>query len=132
MEPEELATYVRRAEQAVLPIIKEKQLGPGAAQFLLAQFTAVFVSGHNRVELESGIEMWEMDLALWQGGFYTPGPEYPFTLEETLQDIESGGKARGDYAESFQVFRISLRISTMVCSRSRRTVWGETSRTRAG
>src|SRR5215472_13188302 len=81
MEPEELSAYVRYAEKTVLPIIKEKQLGPGAAQFLLAQYTAVFISGNTRVEQESGIAMWKAVLALWQGGFYSPGPEYPFTLE---------------------------------------------------
>jgi len=41
VEPEELAVYVRRAEKEVLPIIKETQISPDAAQFLLAQQTQV-------------------------------------------------------------------------------------------
>jgi hypothetical protein len=45
MEPEDLAVYVRRAEKDILPIIKERHLGPGAAQFLLAQQTQVLVTG---------------------------------------------------------------------------------------
>ena len=45
LEPEELVRYVRRAEEEVLPIIKEMHLGPGAAQFLLAQQTQVLVTG---------------------------------------------------------------------------------------
>src|SRR5260221_3678586 len=55
MEPEDLAVYVRRAEKEVLPIIKEMHLGPGAAQFLLAQQTQVLVTGDPRLTVESGM-----------------------------------------------------------------------------
>ena len=37
MKPEEFADYVRRAEKRALPTLKEKRLGPAAAQLLLAQ-----------------------------------------------------------------------------------------------
>src|SRR5215471_11194168 len=83
MEPEELAVYVRRAEQEVLPIIKEMKLSAGAAQFLLAQYTQVLVTGDERVTLESAMEMGNAVVALWQTGYYTPSSEYPYTLEET-------------------------------------------------
>src|SRR5260221_14015759 len=43
-------------------------------------------------------------LALRQTGFYTRCPEYPYTLEEALQEIQGGPKAKGDYANSFQPF----------------------------
>ena len=104
MEPEELANYVRRAEKHVLPIIKERQLGPGAAQFLLAQQTQVLVTGDPRLTVESGMAIANRVIALWQEGYYTPGPAYPYTLEETLQELQEGPKAKGNYEASFQPF----------------------------
>ncbi len=105
MEPEELAVYVRRAEQIVLPIIKELGPSPGAAQFLLAQYTQVLATGNNVLTPESAMAISNAVLALWEAGYYTPGPEYPYTLEETMQEVEEGPKAKGDYAASFQPFR---------------------------
>jgi hypothetical protein len=104
MEPENLAVYVRRAEKEVLPIIKEMQLGPGAAQFLLAQQTQVLVTGDPRLTVESGMAIANSIIGLWQEGYYTPGPGYPFTLQETLLEIEEGPKAKGNYEASFQPF----------------------------
>jgi hypothetical protein len=104
MEPEELAVYVRRAEQEVLPLLKEMKLSAGAAQFLLAQYTQVLVTGDERVTLESAMAIGNAVIALWQTGYYTPSPEYPYTLEETLEEIQEGPKARGDYADAFQPF----------------------------
>jgi hypothetical protein len=104
MEPEELTVYVRRAEKHILPIIKVRQLGPGAAQFLLAQQTQVFVTGDPHLTVESGRDIANRVLALWQEGYYTPGPAYPYTLEETLQELQEGPKAKGNYEASFQPF----------------------------
>ena len=104
MEPEDLAVYVRRAEKEVLPIIKEMQLGPGAAQFLLAQQTQVLVTGEPHLTVENGMAIANSVLELWQEGYYTPGPSYPFTLEETLVEIQEGPKAKGNYKASFQPF----------------------------
>src|SRR5438046_10559778 len=101
MEPEDLAVYVRRAEKHVLAIIKERQLGPGTAQFLLAQQTQVLVTGDPRLTVESGTVMANRVLALWQEGYYTPGPAYPYTLEETLRELREGPKAKGNYEASF-------------------------------
>ncbi len=104
MEPEDLAVYVRRAEKDVLPIIKEMQLSPGAAQFLLAQQTQVLVTGDPRLTAESGMAIANSVLALWQEGYYTPGPAYPYTLEETLLELQEGPKAKGNYQACFQPF----------------------------
>jgi len=104
MEPEDLAVYVRRAEKNILPIIKERQLGPGAAQFLLAQHTQVLITGDPHLTVEKGMNIANSVLALWQDGYYTPGPGYPYTLEETLQELEEGSKAKGNYEASFQPF----------------------------
>jgi hypothetical protein len=93
-EPEELAVYVRRADKDVLTINKEMQLSPGAAQFLLAQQTQVLVTGHPRLTTESGIAIANSILALWQEGYYTPGPASPYTLEETLWGLQEGPKPR--------------------------------------
>lgn len=105
MEPGELAVYVRLAEKEVLPIIKKKKLSPGTAQFLLAQYTQVLVTGKNTLTTESAMAVSDAVLALWEAGYYTPGPDYPYTLEETLQEIEEGLKAKRDYADAFQPFR---------------------------
>src|SRR6266699_1225019 len=104
LEPEDLAAYIRRAEKDVLPIIRERQLGPAAAQFLLAQQTHTLVTGDPRFTIESGRNMANTVLALWEAGYYTPRPEYPYTLEETLQEVQVEPHAKADYAESFQPF----------------------------
>ncbi len=104
IEPDDLITYVRRAEKDVLPIIRERQLGPAAAQFLLAQQTHTLVTGDPRFTIESGRNMANTVLALWEAGYYAPGPEYPYTLEETLQEVQGEPHAKADYAESFQSF----------------------------
>src|SRR6266699_3873279 len=69
MEPEELAVYVRRAEQEVLPMIKELGLSPGTAQFLLAQCTQVLATGKNVLTLESAMAVSDAVLALWEAGY---------------------------------------------------------------
>jgi hypothetical protein len=104
MEPEDLAVYVRRAEKEVLPIIKEMQISPGAAQFLLAQQTQVLVTGDPRLTTESGMAIANRVLDLWRDGYYTPGLAYPYTLEETLLEIQEGPKAKGNYEAWFQPF----------------------------
>src|SRR6266700_7533997 len=104
MEPEELAVYVRLAEKEVLPIIKKKKLSPGTAQFLLAQYTQVLVTGKNTLTTESAMAVSSAVMTLWEAGYYTPGPDYPYTLEETLQEIEEGLTAKGNYADAFQPF----------------------------
>src|SRR5437879_552947 len=104
MEPEDLVVYVRRAEKEVLPIIKDMQLGPGVAHFLLTQYTQALATGDPRFTVKSATAVANTVLALWQTGVYTPCPDYPYTLEETLQEIQAGPKAKGDYARCFQPF----------------------------
>src|SRR5260370_29497616 len=104
MEPEELAGYVRRAETQAIPTIKEKKMGPGAEQLLLALHTQMLVTGNPSLTTESGMRIANTVLSLWQAGYYTRGTAYPYTLEETLKDIQQGLKARGDYADFFQPF----------------------------
>jgi hypothetical protein len=104
MEPEELAVYVRRAEKKALPTIKEMRLGPGAAQVLLAQHAQVLATGDSRLTTENMTAVANQVMALWQAGYYTPGPDYPFTFEETLQELREGARAKGDYASSFQAY----------------------------
>jgi hypothetical protein len=104
MEPEELAIYVRRAEKDVIPIIKEMHVSPGAAQFLLAQQTQVLVTSDPRLTTESGMAIANRVLDLWRDCYYTPGPAYPYTLEETLLELQEGFKAKGNYETCFQPF----------------------------
>ncbi len=104
MEPEELAVYVRRAEKRALPTIKEMRLGPGAAQLLLAQHAQVLATGDPRLTAESITSVANQVLTLWQAGYYTPGPDYPFTFEETLQELREGVKIKEDYTAYFQAY----------------------------
>jgi hypothetical protein len=43
-------------------------------------------------------------LRLWQDGYYSPSTGYPYTLLETLQDLQAGAKAKEDYTDHFQPF----------------------------
>src|SRR6266849_6144156 len=104
MEPEELAVYVRRAEKRALPTIKEMRLGPAAAQLLLAQHAQVLATGDPRLTAESITSVANQVLTLWQAGYYTPGPDYPFTFEETLQELREGVKIKEDYTAYFQAY----------------------------
>jgi len=99
--PEEAVDYVRQAEPYVIPHIKEFHLPPAMAFFLLAQYTQVLATGDERITPESAMSIATTVLALWQGGFYTPGPDYPYTLEETLQDQQDPLNVTQDYGESF-------------------------------
>jgi hypothetical protein len=96
--------YVRRAEKQVIPLIKETKLPPGVALLLLAQYSQIHATGDSRLTIESGMVAANNVLALWKAGHYTPGADYPYTLEETLEDIRGGLKAKHDYTEFFQPF----------------------------
>jgi hypothetical protein len=104
MEPEQLAGYICRAEKQALPVIKETQLGPGGAQLLLAVYTQELVTGKSSLSAESAMSIANAILQLWQAGYYTPSPAYPYTLEETLQDLQTGLETKEHYAAFFQPF----------------------------
>ena len=108
LEPEDLAAYIRRAEKDVLPIIKERQLGPAAAQFLLAQQTQTLVTSDPRFSIESAMAIANNVLSLWEAGYYTPSPAYPYTLEETMREIQEASHSKVDYAQSFQPLTPSI------------------------
>jgi hypothetical protein len=96
LDPEEFAVYIRRAEKLALPTIKEKRLSPAAAQLVLSQHAQVLATGDSRLTDESMLSVSNHVLKLWQAGYYTPGPDYPFTFEETLQELREGVKPKDD------------------------------------
>jgi hypothetical protein len=104
MDPEGLARYARQAEEQVLPIIKELDIDAGAAIFLLAQYAQALITGNPHITIESAMSITDSILALWQTGTYHPSAQYPFTLEETLQDLKEGANAKADYSKYFQPF----------------------------
>ena len=104
MEPEELAVYVRRAEKIALPTIKKMRLGPGAALVLLAQHAQVLATGDSRFTAESMTAVANKVMTLWHAGYYTPGPDYPFTFEETIQELREGARTKEDYTASFLAY----------------------------
>ena len=107
MEPEEAVVHIRRAEKEVLPMIQAVGIPPAPALFLLAQYAQVSITGDSRLSVTSATEITQTVLTLWQAGFYTPGPEYPYTLEETLKDAQGEQKTKRSYAEFFQPFKSS-------------------------
>jgi hypothetical protein len=104
LEPEEFAVYVRRAEKLALPTIKEKRLSPAAAQLVLSQHAQVLATGDSHMTDESMLAVSNHVLKLWQEGYYTPGPDYPFTFEETLRELREGAKPRDDYTAYIQPY----------------------------
>lgn len=102
MRSEEIVKYIHQAEAYVIPMIQELGLPPAMACFLLAQYTQVVATGDERTTAEAAMTIATTVLTLWQEGKYTPGPAYPYTLEETLQDQQDPLKATQDYAESFR------------------------------
>jgi hypothetical protein len=104
LDPKEFAVYVRRAEKLALPTIKDMKLSPAAAQLVLSQHAQVLATGDSRLTDESILAVSNHVLALWQAGYYTPGPDYPFTFEETLQELREGVKPKEDYADSFRAY----------------------------
>ena len=94
MEPDNLAVYVRRAEKEVLPIIKEMHLGPGAAQFLLAQQTQVLVTGDPRITIESGMAIATSVLALWQRAIIRQVQRTPTRLKRRCRSFKKAHKQR--------------------------------------
>ncbi len=109
MRPEDLVVYIRRAEKEALPVIKEMKAGPLAAQFIVAQYTSVLVTGSNRLSTESAMNAANKVLSLWKDGIYIPSSQYPFTLEETLQEIQDDLTAKKDYSDHFQAFVPTVR-----------------------
>jgi len=109
MNSKDLLVSIRRVEKDVFPVIQQARAGPAAALFLLAQYTHVFTVGTNQFSQKSAMRITKKILSLWQAGFYIPDDAYPFTLEETLHDMQGGMKARNDYSDSFQTFAPRIR-----------------------
>src|SRR5438045_1097061 len=87
---EDLAVYVRRTEKKVLLIIKERQLGPGAAQSLVPRQTQVLVTGDPPLTMGSGMTIANSVLALWQEGYYTPDQCTPTNLKRRCWSFRKG------------------------------------------
>jgi hypothetical protein len=104
IQSDDLAAYVRRAELQAIPVIKELDVSAGAAVLLLAQYTHALISGNPNITLESATTITDSVLAIWQTGSYQPGEQYPFTLEETLQDLKEDLKAKTDYSKQVRPF----------------------------
>jgi hypothetical protein len=104
LDPKEFAVYVRRAEKLALPTIRDMKLSPAAAQLVLSQHAQVLATGDSRLTEESILAVSNQVLALWLAGYYKPGPDYPFTFEETLQELREGAKPKEDYSSYFQAY----------------------------
>ncbi len=103
MEPDSLVTCMRRAEAEVLPIITDMQLRPAMAAFLLAQRTKAHVTGDPRLIPEITRLYGNTVLALWQAGIYNPSQKYPYTFEETLQELQEDAEGWAEYFQPFIV-----------------------------
>lgn len=101
MEPDSLVTCMRRAEAEVLPIITDMQIPPAMAAFLLAQRTKAHVTGDPRLIPEITRLYANTVLTLWQAGIYNPSQKYPYTFEETLQELQEDAQGWAEYFQPF-------------------------------
>jgi hypothetical protein len=120
LSPEELATFAHQAEAYAIPLIVDLQVPPEPALLLLAQYTHVLATGSEQVTIESAMQITATVLHLWQSGVYTPGPEYPYTLEETLHGKQQDSQETHDYADCFQ----PLRLTSHTAPRGRASIAG--------
>jgi hypothetical protein len=107
MELAYLAASVRRAEKEMLPMIKDLQRSPAAAAFRLAQRTKAQVTGDPQLISELAMLFENTVLARCQAGIYRLGPTYPYTCEETLQELQEGPKAERNDEAYFQLFTLA-------------------------
>jgi hypothetical protein len=82
--------------------------GSGPAVMLLALHAQMLITGDLDPTPESALSAENNASALWQMGSYTPGPAYPQTFEETLQELRNGPKTK-EYYSSFQPFVPSMK-----------------------
>jgi hypothetical protein len=87
-----------------LPTIKDMKLSPVVAQLVLSQHAKVLATDDSRLTDESILAVSNQVLALWQAGYYIPDPDYPFTFEETLQELREGAKPKEDYTDSVRAY----------------------------
>ncbi len=104
MELDDACAYVKQAEELVIPAINEYRLPPVPAFFLLAQYTHVLINGSPQLSVEGATAISRDVLALWLSGLYTPSPEYPFTLAETINDQQGDFLSIKDYFTFFQPY----------------------------
>ncbi len=104
VELEDVVTYIRRAEEQVIPLIEAHKLSPTDGFFLLAQHVRVLITGEPYPSVKSVVAMAKDIKVLWQTGFYTPGLAYPYSFDATLEDEKRGLETKKDYSKHFQPF----------------------------
>lgn len=79
------------AQRALTPIICAKHLSPSEAVILITIYADALLLGktpQNHSMSEDDLQgAFNLLIKLWTSGKFTPGPDYPYTLEQTLADI---------------------------------------------
>lgn len=95
-----LHTFARRymeSQRSLTPLIRAQGIPPAPALTLIAIYTDARLAGavtDHRMSLQDIKSTTSRLLTLWKTGFFTPSPDYPFTLTETLASLsesERGG-----------------------------------------
>ena len=110
--PMDLAGYVSLAEKDALPLILEHHSDAKVSLLLLAQYTYFLVMKESPIPAERVSPIVHLLLGLWKAGFYMPGPQYPYTFQETLQRLQKGQEKEKDYSHCVQAFSSSTRTSS--------------------
>lgn len=98
---EKIAHNYMVSANKLTPLIIGKKMSPATAVVLIASYTDAAMAGATKTHKMSEEQMigtCNLLMRLWQGGQFRPGPDYPYTLEQTLSDIVS--KDDGSEAEA--------------------------------
>ena len=111
MMPMDLAAYMRLAEKDVLPLIQERHPDAKTVLLLLAHFTYLHVTHESPIPTEHVSTLVHLLLGLWKANFYIPGSQYPYTFQETLQQLQKEEEKEKYYSRYVQPFSSSKRAS---------------------
>ncbi len=86
-----IAEQFMEAERYLTPLIRSKSLPANEAAVLIGIYGDGLISGnveHSMTERQI-IDACNTFVYLWEMGLFVPSPEYPYTLEETLEAGEA-------------------------------------------
>lgn len=87
------ADHYSRMARKITPLIRGKAMRPPEALLLISLLGYASISGR---DMDSEMTMTEEEvhttfaflLTIWKKGMFHPGPDFPFTLQQTLKAIE--------------------------------------------
>jgi hypothetical protein len=86
-----IAEQFMAAERYLTPLIRSKSMPAHEAAVLIGMYGDGLISGnteHSMTEAQI-IEACNAFVSLWRMGLFVPSPDYPYTLQETLEAGEA-------------------------------------------